>query len=78
MKTIEVLKTIVKHNQMQMLKAKGDQSQAKDLYTISHEGQSIYDFFSSENFMEDVNPLEYYPIDKLRDVGVKWLSKEVK
>ncbi|MNG32591.1 hypothetical protein D3C84_1186420 [compost metagenome] len=65
---LNTLKEIVKHNQFQLNLVEGDQGSAENLYTISHNEMDIYDFFSDETLMEDVNPLEYYDHNQLQEV----------
>lgn len=53
-------KELVMHNENELNKVDGDQSQAKNLHTIEIDGMEIWDVFSDDSMRFEVNPIDHY------------------
>jgi hypothetical protein len=71
---IETLKQIVNYNFSQLEKVDFDQNHAQNLFTIDHNGTSIYNFFTDETGRVEVNPLDYYDYQSLVKVVNSYIS----
>ncbi|HWO74656.1 MAG TPA: hypothetical protein VNM69_01920 [Bacillus sp. (in: firmicutes)] len=59
------LEKVVEHNRLEVEKVDGDQGLAKNVIVLSHEGSSIYNPFVDESGRFEVNPIEYYGMEKI-------------
>ena len=59
------LEEVAAYNKLEIEKSEGDQNLAKNIITFTHEETSIYDPFSDESIMSEVNPIEYYGMKKV-------------
>ncbi|MFW5962650.1 MAG: hypothetical protein ACOCQR_03440, partial [bacterium] len=71
------LKEIVEHNEKQLAKVDGDQGRTENLYEFEFKDRVVYDPFHSENMMEDVDPIEYYGKELLREMIGEYVGEKV-
>jgi hypothetical protein len=59
------LKKVVEYNLVEIEKVDGDQNFAENIYVLSHEEISVYNPFADESGRFEVNPFEYYGMEKI-------------
>lgn len=69
---VEQLQALIEHNRRQVDAAGGDQNFAEGIIVCSHEELAVFDVFVDETMMLEVEPVEHYGYENIKEMIKKW------